>query len=177
MSWVHKKIDFTVDEGKGRLDPSRDKKLRQAPQKEGFLLCDSGWCVHILTEMCSLTSRISWMATNNNNTLNVGGNFRLFSSRKVVFSFLFFISRFLPTADAHTSTCTRQPVNHRDTTVFPTCDTVAFREMSSTVSIKYYCFPTIFIWHSVSFRRRADPHSQVHSYRAALIVVSLLGDV
>ena len=30
------KIDFTVDEGKGRLNPSRDKKLRQAPpQKKG----------------------------------------------------------------------------------------------------------------------------------------------
>ena len=24
-SWVHKKIDFTVDEQKGRLNPSRDK--------------------------------------------------------------------------------------------------------------------------------------------------------
>ena len=29
------KFDFAVDEGKGRLNPSRDKKLRQAPQKEG----------------------------------------------------------------------------------------------------------------------------------------------
>ena len=29
------RFDFTVDEGKGRLNPSRDKKLRQAPQKEG----------------------------------------------------------------------------------------------------------------------------------------------
>ena len=35
------KFDFTVDEGKGRLNPSRDKKVRQAPQKEGGerLLC------------------------------------------------------------------------------------------------------------------------------------------
>ena len=38
-------FDFTVVEGKGRLNPSRDKKLRQAPQ---FHLCDLGWCVHIL---------------------------------------------------------------------------------------------------------------------------------
>ena len=28
------KFDFTVDEGKERLNPSRDKKIRQAPQKE-----------------------------------------------------------------------------------------------------------------------------------------------
>ena len=68
------KFDFTVDEGKGRLNPSRDKKLRQAPQKEGgekqtnscvaLLLCDPGWCVHILTERCSLTFRINEMTTN-----------------------------------------------------------------------------------------------------------------
>ena len=49
-SWVHK-IDFTVDEGLGRLNPSRDRTLRQAPQKVeiscvAFLLCDPGWCVH-----------------------------------------------------------------------------------------------------------------------------------
>ena len=50
MLWVHK-FDFTVDEGKELPNPSRDKKLRQAPQREGgqeispcvaFLLCDSG---------------------------------------------------------------------------------------------------------------------------------------
>ena len=28
------KFDFTVDEGKGRLNAARDKKLRQAPHKE-----------------------------------------------------------------------------------------------------------------------------------------------
>ena len=33
------KFDFTVDEGKGLLNPSREKKLRQQ------LLCDPGWCV------------------------------------------------------------------------------------------------------------------------------------
>ena len=53
------KFDFTVDEGTGVLNPSRDKKERQAPQKEGgilkrmknknscvlaFLVCDPGWC-------------------------------------------------------------------------------------------------------------------------------------
>ena len=31
-------------------------------------------------------------------------NFRLFFSRKVMFSYIFLISRFFPTADAHTST-------------------------------------------------------------------------
>ena len=45
-------FDFTVDEGKGRLNRSRDKKLRQVSQKEGgekdnscvaFLLCDPRW--------------------------------------------------------------------------------------------------------------------------------------
>ena len=29
------KNDFTVDEGNERLNPSRDKKVRQAPQKKG----------------------------------------------------------------------------------------------------------------------------------------------
>ena len=39
-SWVHK-FNFMVGEGKGRLNLSRDKKLRQAPQKEGgTILCD-----------------------------------------------------------------------------------------------------------------------------------------
>ena len=41
------KSDFTVDEEKGRLNPSRDQKLRQAPRKEGGeILCDPAWCVH-----------------------------------------------------------------------------------------------------------------------------------
>ena len=50
------KFDFTVDEGEGRLNPSLDKKLRQAPQKTMekeekkscvafLLLCDPDWCV------------------------------------------------------------------------------------------------------------------------------------
>ena len=37
MSWEHTKFDFAVDEENGRLNLSRDKKLRQAPQKEGVL--------------------------------------------------------------------------------------------------------------------------------------------
>ena len=64
-----------VDEGKGRLNPCRDSKLRQASQKEGgkkteqtscvtFLMCDPGFCVHILAERCSLTSIINGMPTN-----------------------------------------------------------------------------------------------------------------
>ena len=32
--WVHQ-FDFTIDEGNGRLHPSRYKTLMQAPQKEG----------------------------------------------------------------------------------------------------------------------------------------------
>ena len=75
------KFDFTVDEGKGRPNPSRDKKSRQAPQKEGgekkrkekkkkkkrknscviFLLCDPGCCIHI--DRCTLPSRIHEMTT------------------------------------------------------------------------------------------------------------------
>ena len=39
-----KKIDLTVDEGKEQLNPSREEKLRRAPQKDyscvAFLLCD-----------------------------------------------------------------------------------------------------------------------------------------
>ena len=61
MSWVHK-FDSTVDEGKGRLIPSRDKKLRQAPQKEGGeILCDlpPGRCIQMFTERCSLTFRMN----------------------------------------------------------------------------------------------------------------------
>ena len=57
MSWVHK-TDFTIDEGKGRLNPSREKKACVT-----FLLCDPDWCVHILTERCSPTSRINRLAT------------------------------------------------------------------------------------------------------------------
>ena len=37
ISRGYRKFDFTVDEGKGRLNPPRDKKSR---------LCDPGWCVH-----------------------------------------------------------------------------------------------------------------------------------
>ena len=64
MSWVN---------STSRLNSSRYKKLRQAPQKEGgekkeekkywvaFPLCDPGWCVHILTERYSLASRVNGM--------------------------------------------------------------------------------------------------------------------
>ena len=48
-----------VDEGKERLNPSRDNNEgKHRRRKEAFLLCDPGWCVYILTETCSLTSRI-----------------------------------------------------------------------------------------------------------------------
>ena len=99
-------FDSTVDEGNGRLNPSRDKKVRRAPQKEGFLLCDSGWCVHILTDRYSLKSTINWMATNKQKQSPKWWRElpHLSLSRKVVLSFLFYISRSLPTADAHTST-------------------------------------------------------------------------
>ena len=30
----YKKYDFTIDEGKGRVNPSRDQKLRRAPPEE-----------------------------------------------------------------------------------------------------------------------------------------------
>ena len=50
------KFDFTVDEGKRRLHPSRDKikdqgthRRRKVDEKKScvtFLLCDPGWCVH-----------------------------------------------------------------------------------------------------------------------------------
>ena len=46
------KVDFTVDEGKGRLNPSREKKdgkqRRRKVEKSyvNFLLCDPSWCVH-----------------------------------------------------------------------------------------------------------------------------------
>ena len=47
------KFDFTVDEGKGRLNPSRDKnkgKHRRSKVDEKScvtsLLCNPGWCVH-----------------------------------------------------------------------------------------------------------------------------------
>ena len=49
------KFDFTVDEGKGRLNPSRDKNegkhRRRKVEKSWvtFLLCDPGWCVPSLT--------------------------------------------------------------------------------------------------------------------------------
>ena len=82
MSWVNK-FDFTVDEGKGWLSPSRDKKLRQAPQSKvkkrrkkksgvAFLQCDPGWYFHILTERCSRTSRINGITENKNNCDSLG---------------------------------------------------------------------------------------------------------
>ena len=51
-SWVlYTKFDVTVDEGKKRLDPSRDKNQASRRKKVDkscvtFLLCDPGWCVH-----------------------------------------------------------------------------------------------------------------------------------
>ena len=59
------KLDFMVYEGKGGLNPSRDKNLRQAPQKEGgegknsyvaFVLCDRGWCVLLPYSTINITS-------------------------------------------------------------------------------------------------------------------------
>ena len=67
------KFDLTVNEGEERLNPSRDEKLQDKPRRKKaekkkeknsvvtFLLCDPVWCVHILTERCSLTSRINRM--------------------------------------------------------------------------------------------------------------------
>ena len=49
---TQKKSDFTVDEGKGGLNPSRDKNQgkhrRRKVEKScvAFVLCDPGWCVH-----------------------------------------------------------------------------------------------------------------------------------
>ena len=46
------KIDFTVDEGKRRLNPSRDenhgkhRKRKVEKSCATFLLCDPGWCVY-----------------------------------------------------------------------------------------------------------------------------------
>ena len=59
-SWVYTKFDFTVDEGKIRLNPSRDenqgKHRRRKVDKScvTFLLCDPGWST-------SLTSGINGM--------------------------------------------------------------------------------------------------------------------
>ena len=65
MSWVHK-FDFTVDEEKGRLNPSRDKILRQAPQKERWpsscVTPARAYTYYI--ERFSLTSRIDGITTN-----------------------------------------------------------------------------------------------------------------
>ena len=64
------KVDFKVDEAKERLNPSRDKILRQAPQKEGGekkTAVRPSSCVTpanastYFTERCSLTSRINGM--------------------------------------------------------------------------------------------------------------------
>ena len=68
------KFDFTVDEEKGRLRPSRDKKSRQAPQKEGkILVWPSSWvppagASTYYTEKCSLPSRMNGMTTHNTHT-------------------------------------------------------------------------------------------------------------
>ena len=45
------KFDFTVDKGKGRLNPSRDNNCKHSRRKVEkscltFLMCDPGWCVH-----------------------------------------------------------------------------------------------------------------------------------
>ena len=163
-------FDSTVDEGNGRLNPSRDKKVRQSSQKKGFLLCDSGWCVHILTDRYSLKSTIiGWQQTNKNNPRNGRGNFPTCPYRGKLCCHFYFIFHDLCQQQTHTQAqaCTRQPMKNRNTTIPPTCDTVAFREMSSTVSMKYFCFPTRYICYSVSFRRRTDPHSQVYPCRAA----------
>ena len=72
MCHGYTKFDFTVDEGKERLNPSRDKKLRQASQKEGGerekkKRSSSGvkpaGASAYYTERCSLTSRINGMTT------------------------------------------------------------------------------------------------------------------
>ena len=52
LIYGYTKFDFTADEGKGRLDPARDKKSgkhRKRKVKKScvtFLLYDPGWCVH-----------------------------------------------------------------------------------------------------------------------------------
>ena len=59
------KFDFTVDEGKGCLNPSREKTLRQALQKEDGEI-NHVWlssCVTLAGASTSLTSRINGMAT------------------------------------------------------------------------------------------------------------------
>ena len=70
------KFYFTVDEGKGRLNPSRDKKLRQTPQKGGggkSLLCGlpTVWPrlvrphINRKVHYCSLTFTVNGMTTTN----------------------------------------------------------------------------------------------------------------
>ena len=78
---------------------------------------------------------------------NGGGNFRLFFWRKVVLSKKLKSQDFCQ-QEIHTPAraCTRHPARHRDTTVSPTCATVVFHEMlSTTVPIKHYCLPTIYL--------------------------------
>ena len=49
---LKEQLDFTVDEGKGRLNPCRDRnqgKHRRGKVKKfcvDFFLCDPGWCVY-----------------------------------------------------------------------------------------------------------------------------------
>ena len=42
----YKKIDFTVDEGKGRLKSFKHRRRKVEKSCVTFLLCDPGWCVH-----------------------------------------------------------------------------------------------------------------------------------
>ena len=78
MSWgTQNSICFTVDAGKGRLNPSRDKKLRRKHRRRKVKNKTKTpvWpssCVtltrlqrpHIDRKVCSLTSRIHGMTTN-----------------------------------------------------------------------------------------------------------------
>lgn len=45
-----RQLNFTVDEGKGRLNPSRDKRLRQAAQKKSGAKYYKPRCVNLF--MC-----------------------------------------------------------------------------------------------------------------------------
>ena len=54
----NKKIDITVNKGKGRLNPSRDKTQGKHRRKKvdekscvTFLLCDPGWCGRATTAL------------------------------------------------------------------------------------------------------------------------------
>ena len=49
----HTKFGFTVDQGKGRLNPSRDKSSGKHRRRKvgGEILCDPGWCVHNVSDV------------------------------------------------------------------------------------------------------------------------------